>query len=103
LPNLLTEYTTDVGARLSTVHSRRSSLIDSSRALGARIRTDQSLKASADFTPTVVTKAGLTLDPDNDPERHVHILGWPEDELAELEARNEMARSSKLCVRPVGP
>jgi len=29
LPNLLTEYTTDVGARLSTVHSRRSSLIDS--------------------------------------------------------------------------
>lgn len=59
------------------------------------------LVARAELGTHVFRDAGLTVDPDWDPERHINIVDWPEDE----EARNSIAQlihdKQRPFVRPV--
>ncbi len=65
---------------------------------GQATRPQQNLKARADFSASAVSSAGLGLDPDDDPPRHVHIIGWPPDSDAQLAVRKILARESTLTM-----
>ena len=64
-------------------------------ALG-RAQRAQSLKALANLPAKTYIENELRLDPDNIPERHVHIVGWPTDEEIELEIRTKLADAAEL-------
>jgi hypothetical protein len=68
--------------------------------LGASTRADQTLKARADLRADDVATAGLTIDPNDDPPRHVSILGWPSSEEDELQVRVRLADAATLVLRP---
>lgn len=48
------------------------------------------------FTAGTVIKSGLTLDPNNVPERHVDITGWPESKEERMSIQLELAASSEF-------
>ena len=58
-----------------------------------RMHGDRRVFGRTEFGPAIIQEFNLTLDPDWDPERHVSVIGWPE---------NETMRQSlilKLCER----
>jgi hypothetical protein len=68
--------------------------------LGSSTRPERELKARADLTPSVVRRAGLDVDPDDNPRGHVGIVGWPNDDADKLEARKQLANNSELKIKP---
>ncbi len=61
-----------------------------------RAQRAQSLKALANLPAQTYVENDLRIDPDNSPERHVYILGWPEDEELQLEIRTKLADAAEL-------
>lgn len=71
-------------------------------ALGITLRPHQTLKARADLRANDFLSVGLKLDPDNKPERHVYVLGWPTDDVDELQKRADLAKLARVpVIRPV--
>lgn len=67
--------------------------------MGAGLRPHQTLKARADVSASHFLNAGLVLNPDNDPVRHVYVLGWPTDDVDELQKRKDLAQVASLVIR----
>ena len=58
--------------------------------------------ARADLTTAAIRAAGLIPDPDWDPERHVNVVGWPEDEAEQkIIAQTSLATMQRFAVRGV--
>ena len=49
----------------------------------------------AEFTKTKVKEVGLRVCCDNNPPRHAHILGWPEDIVLRKQKQQDLAK--KFC------
>jgi hypothetical protein len=64
-------------------------------ALGATLRAE-ALVARADTTVLNVKDAGLTVEPDEPPERHACIVGWPPDQSAILEKALRLSQKAVL-------
>ena len=58
------------------------------------------LRARADITTREVLEVGLAIHPDNRPERHATIRGWPEEKERQMILATELAAASQLHVRP---
>ena len=69
--------------------------------LGANTRPNQTLKARGDLLAKIMTDLKLVLVPDNDPDRHVEVIGWPVNDGEELKVRKRLAEKAELKVRPV--
>jgi hypothetical protein len=52
----------------------------------------------AKFTANAVLKAGLKLDVNDTPARHVNIVGWPEEQQDKLEKAQDLARECVLVL-----
>jgi hypothetical protein len=55
--------------------------------------------AYAALERALVQSAGLQLDPDWDPERHVNLIGWPADEVERRDAQHVLFRGHRLITR----
>jgi hypothetical protein len=53
-----------------------------------------------DVTVSSVMAAGLAVDPDYEPARHVNITGWPEDVADHLSFAQSLAAEATLCLNP---
>ena len=62
---------------------------------GGGVRS-QGLKAWADVMARVVFDIGLDVRPDNVPERHAAIVGWPEEKDRQLSLAQQMAANAAL-------
>ncbi len=61
------------------------------------------VKARADFVGSDAFEFGLDIDPDNVPERHAAIIGWPDLKAAKEDAKDiagELALASNLRFPP---
>lgn len=58
------------------------------------------LKARADVLAEVVTKTGLRINPDNEPERHCVVVGWSPHKDAQLMQAVELANAASLTLIP---
>jgi len=54
-------------------------------------KAGRSLKGRCDLPTQVYTTCGLTADFDNQPLRHVNIVGWPQEEEKRLAIAQELA------------
>ena len=59
-------------------------------------RRGLTLKAWADLLAGVVFNTGLSVRPDNVPERHAVITGWPQEKHEQLSLAQELAASAAL-------
>src|SRR3970040_164132 len=59
----------------------------------------QRFVARADITTREVLEVGLAIHPDNRPERHATIRGWPEEKERQMILATELAAASQLHVR----
>ncbi len=66
------------------------------RGLGREIRPDRTLKGIANIQADIVYGADLQFDPDNTPERHANIIGWPNDKADQKELAQELANKATL-------
>lgn len=57
-----------------------------------------SVRARGDFTVSIVTQLGLNADPDDVPERHVNIIGWPEEKHEQKSIAQELAAKATLVL-----
>lgn len=55
---------------------------------------NRELKGWSEVRVQSVTDCGLNLDPDNNPERHVNIIGWPEERPKQLEIQLELSKKA---------
>jgi hypothetical protein len=62
------------------------------------LNSDKQVVGRADLSNTVVNSAGLALDPNWEPERHVNIVGWPVDEVESTQAAQELF-AKHVCVQ----
>jgi hypothetical protein len=53
----------------------------------------------ADIKVLTVEKEKLKIDPDNVPLRHANIVGWPEDQAAQLSIAQELAAEARLILK----
>lgn len=68
--------------------------------LGLHVRPQ--VVARAELTTAAIRNAGLTPDPDWDPERHVNVIGWPDDEAEQkIIAQTSLANMQKFSLRQV--
>ena len=58
--------------------------------------------ARAEINASRVWEVGLNLECDNDPPRHAAIAGWPEQKNERINKAQELARLSRLRIRPDG-
>lgn len=56
----------------------------------------RSLKAWADVLAGVVLEVGLSVRPDNQPERHAAIIGWPEQKDEQIVLAQQLAEAATL-------
>lgn len=60
------------------------------------------LLARVELPTDAIRHAGLTVDPDWDPERHVNIVGWPPSlEERKAIAQEALAKVQRFVLRPV--
>jgi hypothetical protein len=64
------------------------------------LRPDQTIRARADFRAQRALDEGLRINPDNEPERHASITGWPETKPERLAIAIKLAQSSALVLAP---
>ena len=57
----------------------------------------------AEILPSVFAEAGLHLDDDWDPERHVNVLGWPEQVDQMLTIRQHLVANHEFFARVLPP
>jgi hypothetical protein len=71
-------------------------------AIGVSVgaESQRHLHGRGDIFASQVLASGLTTEPDNVPERHVSITGWPDDESKRLSIAQELANSAVLHVAP---
>jgi hypothetical protein len=55
-----------------------------------------SLKAWADVLAGVVLEVGLSVRPDNQPERHAAIIGWPDKKDEQIVLAQQLAAAATL-------
>jgi hypothetical protein len=58
------------------------------------------LHGRADIRALKVMKIGLQINPDNTPERHANIIGWPEQESEQLSIAQELANFATPFIAP---
>jgi hypothetical protein len=68
------------------------------RRIGDQLGRDQALKAWGDVLAGAVFDIGLEVRPDNDPERHAAIVGWPEEKDQQLSLAQRLAADAVLRV-----
>lgn len=51
-----------------------------------------------DFPTSLVLSIGLRAEPDNDPPRHVNIVGWPPEKSAQKSLAQLLAAEATLCL-----
>lgn len=56
----------------------------------------RTLKAWGDVLARVVVEIGLSVRPDNVPERHAVIIGWPEQKDEQLSLSQQLAEAATL-------
>jgi len=66
--------------------------------IGEHLRP-RALLARADIKATSVSETGLTIDGDDIPFRHAHIVGWPQEDSAKKLKALELAEKARLSVR----
>lgn len=54
------------------------------------------LKGWSEITVKSVVDCGLILDPDNNPERHVTITGWPEERSEQLAIQMDLSKKARF-------
>ena len=54
---------------------------------------------TGDITVRAVADAALSCDPNNDPPRHVNLIGWPKDDAAQLMIATKLASTAALRLR----
>ncbi|MBI4651268.1 hypothetical protein HY745_08300 [Candidatus Desantisbacteria bacterium] len=64
--------------------------------MGKKNISDKNLHGRAEISPMDINKAGLKIDPDNIPERHANIIGWPDEKSARQMAAIELASKASL-------
>lgn len=57
------------------------------------------IPARAELHVPMITGSGLTCDPDWDPERHVNIIDWPDEEHARASITQVLYAEHVLCMR----
>ncbi len=62
--------------------------------------TEKTLHGRAEVLASQVETAGLRLNPDNVPERHADIVGWPQAKDEQLSLAQELAEVAALRLRP---
>lgn len=53
-----------------------------------------------DFLSSRVSSIGLRAEPDNDPPRHVNIVGWPPEKSAQKSLAQKLAAEATLRLNP---
>ena len=61
-------------------------------------KSGRSLKAWADVSAGVVFDAGLDVRPDNFPERHAAIIGWPRQKDEQISLAQQLAARATLSL-----
>ena len=54
------------------------------------------LRARGDLLVGDFDRAGLTVDPDNEPPRHATVVGWPEEKFRQQSVAQELAGKAQL-------
>jgi hypothetical protein len=62
---------------------------------------ERTVRAGAELLVGRVRETGLSALPDDRPERHVNLTGWPEAKPARLSIQQRLAAGSRLTLRPV--
>ena len=62
--------------------------------------TARTLHGRADILASQVEVVGLRLKPDNVPERHAEIVGWPQAKDEQLSLAQQLAAVALLRLRP---
>lgn len=57
------------------------------------------LHGRAELTIADVAEVGLTIDPDNNPERHATVSGWPTQKSAQILYALKLAERATLVLR----
>lgn len=60
------------------------------------------IPARSDLNEPIVLEAGLTCDPDWDPERHVNIIDWPSEDDRQTSAAQALYAAQAFFPRPAG-
>jgi len=72
------------------------------RAIGVEVGnpSDRELKAWGDVLAGIVFDVGLNVRPDNVPERHAAIIGWPAQKDEQLSLAQRLAADAALHLPP---
>lgn len=72
------------------------------RAIGERVGqpSNRTLKAWGDVLASIVFDVGLNVRPDNVPERHAAIIGWPAQKDEQLSLAQRLAADAALYLAP---
>lgn len=65
----------------------------------ARMSEPRNLYGIADIKASASRDVGLDIDPDNTPQRHACVVGWPEDKSKQMLIQHELAAKAKLVLR----
>lgn len=60
----------------------------------------KTLYGRGEVTAQTVTSAGLSIDPDNVPEDHANIVGWPDDKPKQKLRAMQLAKVAALTLYP---
>lgn len=87
----------DEKQRLETSVFRTSGLNRSEvKALSKMARKDKGPYAAGHVAAKDITNKKVSLEPDNIPERHASIIGWPATREDQMEIARDLANSSEL-------
>ena len=64
--------------------------------LSRSARQDKQPKAAAHNKYQHIPEIGLQLDPNNEPERHADIIGWPHEKFEQIDLAQKLAAFSDL-------
>ena len=65
-----------------------------------RRRNTEFLYGWGRLTVSAVHETGLTVEDDDDPPDHSHVIGWPEDKVARKDCQKALARQSTKVKLP---
>lgn len=64
--------------------------------LSDKARQDRKPKAIAHHTVRHIQEVNLELEPDNNPERHANIIGWPKEKHEQQDIARKLANKARL-------
>jgi hypothetical protein len=68
------------------------------KSIVSQMPKERNLHGVADIKAKIVERESLTINADNNPERHASIVGWPEEQAQQLSIAQALAAEARLIL-----